>query len=152
MTHVKDSKGTDPERRGFLKWLGRGFLALWAPAAALAGASFLKAPEENDRRPGERLLRCGTFSSLAVGEARLVRHGAEPIFVVRLGESKVLAVSAICTHVRCVLQWNRENATYRCPCHDGAFDKTGNVLSGPPKRPLPQYPAEIRSDEIIVHL
>jgi cytochrome b6-f complex iron-sulfur subunit len=149
MTRVKDSEGTDLERRGFLKWLGRGFLALWAPAAALAGASFLKAPE-SARRAG--LLRCGTFSSLAVGEARLVRHGAEPIFVVRLGESKVLAVSAICTHVRCVLHWNRENGTFRCPCHDGAFEKTGNVLSGPPKRPLPQYPAEIRSDEIIVHL
>ena len=147
---MKDRDGTDLERRGFLRWLAGGFLALWAPAAAFVAGSFLNASGSR-HRPGEHQLRCGSFSSLAVGEARLVRHGAEPIFVVRLGDSRVLAVTAICTHVRCVLRWNRENGTFLCPCHDGAFDKTGNVLSGPPKRPLRQYPAEVRADEIIVH-
>ena len=148
---MSDGEAPDHDRRGFLKWLSRGFLLLWAPAAGFVGTSFLKAPED-ERRPGERILRAGTLSTLAVGEARLVRHGTEPVFVVRLGESKVLAVSAICTHLRCVLHWNRENGTLLCPCHDGSFDKTGNVLSGPPKRPLPQYPTEIRLDEIIVRI
>ena len=150
MLNVNKPQGADLERRGALIWLGRAFLALWVPAAGAVAASFLKAPS-SERRPGERRLNCGTLSTLAVGEARFVRHGAEPLFVVRLGEAKVLAVSAICTHVRCVLRWNRENGTFLCPCHDGAFDKTGNVLSGPPKKPLRQYPADIRSDEIIVY-
>lgn len=141
---------TEVDRRGFMKWMARGFLALWAPAAGIMGASFLRAPEHGPRL-GERQIRAGSLSSLAVGEARFVRHGTEPVYVVRLGESKVLAVSGNCTHVRCVLHWNREDETFRCPCHDGAFDKTGNVLSGPPKRPLQQYRTEIRSDEIIVY-
>lgn len=147
---MKDTEGTDMERRGALIWLVRGFLALWAPAAGAVAASFLRAPL-SETRPGERQLRGGTFSSLAVGEARLVRHGAEPLFVVRVSDAQVTAVSAICTHLRCVLKWSRETGTFKCPCHDGAFDRVGNVLSGPPKKPLRQYPAEVRADEIIVH-
>lgn len=147
---MNETKGTDMERRGVLIWLSRAFLALWVPAAGAMATSFLKAPS-TEMRPGERQLSCGKLSSLGVGEARLVHHSDEPVFVVRISDARVLAVSAICTHMRCVLKWKRENSTFQCPCHDGAFDKVGNVLSGPPKKPLRQYPAEIRADEIIVH-
>ncbi len=147
---MKDKEGTDLERRGVLIWLSRGFLALWAPAAAGVAASFLKAPSP-EHRPGERAIHAGALSSLPVGDARFVHHGNDPIFVVRVSEVQVLAVSAICTHMRCVLKWDRDTSTFQCPCHDGSFDRKGNVLSGPPKKPLPHYPAEVRADEIVVH-
>jgi cytochrome b6-f complex iron-sulfur subunit len=147
---VSDPDVLLPERRKALVWLSRAFLALWVPAGGAMVASFLKAPS-TETRPGERLVNAGKLSTLPIGEARLVRHSDQPLFVVRLGEAQVLAVSAICTHMRCVLQWKRESSTIACPCHDGAFDKTGNVLSGPPKKPLQQFRAEIRADEIIVH-
>jgi cytochrome b6-f complex iron-sulfur subunit len=147
---VNESQGVDLERRGALSWLVRGFLALWVPAAAGVATSFLKAPS-SEGRPGERQLKAGPLSSLAMGDARLVRHGVEPVFVVRVSEAQVVAVSAICTHMRCVLQWSRESGTFRCPCHDGSFDKAGNVLSGPPKKPLRQFQTEVRADEIVVH-
>ena len=137
-------------RRGALLWLGRGFLALWVPAVGAMIASFLKAPSA-ETRPGERQMNAGKLSTLAVGDARLVRHADEPMFVVRLADTQVMAVSAVCTHMRCVLKWKREDGTFQCPCHDGAFDRAGNVLSGPPKKALRQYTAEIRADEIIVH-
>lgn len=147
---MKDKEGTDLERRGVLIWLSRGFLALWAPAAAGVAASFMKAPSP-EHRPGERAIHAGTLSSLPVGDARFVHHGNDPVFVVRVSEAQVMAVSAICTHMRCVLKWDKETSTFQCPCHDGSFDRKGNVLSGPPKKPLPQFPAEVRADEIVVH-
>lgn len=147
---MKENEGTDLERRGALVWLVRGFLALWVPAAAGVAASFLKAPS-TEERPGERQLRAGSLSSIAVGDARFVRHGTEPVFVVRVSQAQVIAVSAICTHQRCVLKWSREAGTFQCPCHDGSFDRSGNVLGGPPKRPLRQYPTEVRADEIVIH-
>ena len=147
---MTDLEETRVGRRGFLTWLGRGFLALWVPAVGAMMASFLKAPS-SESRPGERQLKAGKLSTLGVGEARMVRHAEEPLFVVRLAETQVMAISAICTHQRCVLKWKRDDSTFQCPCHDGAFDRTGNVLSGPPKKSLRQYPAEIRADEIIVH-
>jgi len=147
---VKDQEGTDLERRGLLVWLSRGFLALWAPAAAGVVTSFLQAPSA-EHRPGERTLHAGSFSSLPVGDARFVHHGNEPVIVIRASETQVVALSAICTHMRCVLRWERETGTIRCPCHDGLFDRKGNPISGPPKRALPQYGVEVRADDIVVH-
>ena len=136
-------------RRGALRWMIRGFLSLWGLGAAGVGISFLRAPE-TERRPGGGLIKCGPLTTLPVGDARLVRHGAEPVLVVRVSETEVLGLSAVCTHMKCVLTWDQPTGTILCPCHAGAFDRTGNVLSGPPPRPLPELPVEIRADEIVV--
>ena len=138
-------------RRGVLRWLSRGFLSLWGIGATAVGVSFLKVPS-SERRPGERIVRCGPISSLPVGRARFVRHGSEPLFVVRVSESEIVALSAICSHLRCVLKWSDETVGFLCPCHAGAFDQQGNVLSGPPNRPLRRYEAQVRGDEIVVHI
>jgi cytochrome b6-f complex iron-sulfur subunit len=137
------------ERRTALGWLIKGFLSLWALGAAAVGVSFLKAPEQ-EKRPSEGQVRCGSFSALAVGEARFVRHGSDPIFVVRVSDTQVLALPAVCTHLRCVLKWDPAAQNLLCPCHNGAFDRNGNVLSGPPTRPLAPYRAEIHADEVVV--
>ena len=141
--------GEKQDRRTALSWLIRGFLSLWGLGAAALGAAFLKAPE-SERRGEQGRVRCGALSTLAVGEARLVRHGAQPLYVVRTSASEVIALSAICTHMRCIITWSGATRTFLCPCHAGSFDRSGNVLSGPPKRALTSYPAEIRADEIVV--
>jgi Rieske Fe-S protein len=138
-------------RRAALQWLIRGFLSLWGLGAAGVGISFLRAPEA-DRRPSEGLVRCGPLSTLQVGSARFVRHGTQPLFVLRASETEVTALSAICTHLRCVLSFDAATGTILCPCHAGSFDRGGNVLSGPPSRALKQYQAEVRADEIVVHI
>jgi len=66
--------------------------------------------------------------------------------------TRVLALSAVCTHVRCILGYEPARRTLICPCHDGRFDLSGNVLSGPPPRPLPGYPASVRAGEIFVQV
>ena len=150
MNVSRDEERVAP-RRSVLRWLVRGFLSLWGLAAAGVGISFLKAPDAGER-PSESTVKCGAFSTLAVGSARFIRHGTDPLFVVRASETEVVALSAICTHLRCVLQWDDEARIIRCPCHAGSFDKSGNVLSGPPPRPLRTHPAEVRADEIVVRV
>jgi cytochrome b6-f complex iron-sulfur subunit len=148
--HGKAAEPGAAGRRSALRWLIGGFLSLWGFGAAGLTLSFLRAPEAG-HRPSEGLVRCGSFSSLPVGGARFVRHGTEPLFVLRVSDAEVLALSAICTHLRCVLAWEESTRTIACPCHDGSFDRNGNVLSGPPSRALRQFPAEVRADEIVVH-
>jgi Rieske Fe-S protein len=114
-------------------------------------ASFLKAPGV-EKRPSEGRVKCGTLSSLPIGSARFIPHGAGPLLVVRASDAEVQAFSAICTHLRCVLAWDEATKTILCPCHGGAFDRRGNVLSGPPTRPLRQYEAEVSANEIVVYL
>ena len=139
------------ERRSALRWLVGGFLSLWGLGAAGLGLSFLRAPGP-ERRPSEGLVRCGPLESLQVGAARFIRHGAEPLLIVRASEDQLVALSAICTHLHCVLRWDGAAQAIVCPCHDGRFDRNGNAVSGPPTRALPQYRAEVQAGEIVVRV
>jgi len=149
MTEPVSHVPADAGRRRALGWLVGTFLSLWGFAAAGVGILFLKAPEK-ERSPVAAQVRCGALTGLPVGHARFFPHGAEPLILVRESDTEVVALSAICTHMRCVLQWDPEGRSIRCPCHDGSFDRHGNVLSGPPSRPLPRYACEVRAGEIIV--
>ena len=138
-----------PDRRRFLTVLSQAFLALWGLGAAAVVGAYLKAPEKHER-DAERMVSAGLLDDYHVGEGRLVRHGVTPFYVVRLDATRVLALSAVCTHVRCILGYEPARKTLVCPCHDGRFDLSGNVLSGPPPRPLPSYPVLVRAGEIFV--
>lgn len=65
------------------------------------------------------------------------------VFVVRKDENQVLVVSNICTHLSCRVSWHPDLQHYISPCHDGHFDMLGNVLSGPPPRPLDEYVTKV---------
>lgn len=55
------------------------------------------------------------------------------IYVYRERRS-IKAVSAICTHLGCVVRKNEDGFT--CPCHGSSFDRSGKVLAGPAPRDL----------------
>ncbi len=142
--------GSPETRRDFLKWLSRAFLGLWALGGAGVIAAYVGSPEK--REGGGRLVRIGALNDLRIGEAKLVRHGVAPFFVIRTNETSVVALSAVCTHVRCILNYDRERRAIVCPCHDGRFDLKGNVLSGPPPRALPEYEVSMRAGEVFVRV
>jgi cytochrome b6-f complex iron-sulfur subunit len=138
-------------RRRFLTLLSQAFLGLWGLGAAAVLAAYLKAPEKREREAGQ-LVSAGLLDDYRVGEGRLVRHGVTPFYVVRLDAARVVALAAVCTHVRCILGFDPTRKALVCPCHDGLFDLAGNVISGPPPRPLPAYAVSVRAGEVFVHL
>ena len=71
------------------------------------------------------------------------RHGqtGTPI---RGGELR--AFSQKCTHLGCVVYYEPATGEMECPCHEGHFDAaSGEVISGPPQRPLGRIDVEVRS-------
>jgi Rieske Fe-S protein len=74
------------------------------------------------------------------------------LFVVRRNESEVRVFSDICTHLGCRVTWHPEQEHYISPCHDGHFDLLGNVVSGPPPRPLDEFLTKIEGGELFVQL
>lgn len=140
-----------PGRRQFLRTLSGAFLGIWALGGAGALAAYMRAPEE-DHSSTDRIVRIGRLEELRIGEARLVRHGVSPFFVIRTGAEQVIALSAVCTHVRCILDYDHERRGLVCPCHDGRFDLNGNVVSGPPPRALPTYEVSTRAGEVFVRV
>jgi cytochrome b6-f complex iron-sulfur subunit len=145
---------TDPaslRRRWFLRWLARGFLSLWGIAFAWVVTAFLKAPESR-RSLTERIVKVGSIDSIPIGGAQLVRHGEEPILVIRHSEDELVAVSAVCTHLHCMLTWNDAEGIVNCPCHQGSFDINGNVLGGPPPGPLDRFRVDVHLGQIYLHV
>ncbi len=61
-----------------------------------------------------------------------------------------VAISNICTHLGCHVRWIGEQRRFVCPCHNGVFDKQGNVLSGPPPRPLDHYQVKVENDQLYI--
>jgi Rieske Fe-S protein len=45
-------------------------------------------------------------------------------------------MSALCTHLGCQVRWDGADKKFHCPCHGGVYDPSGQVLEGPPPRPL----------------
>lgn len=148
---AKETEADEPRRRDIFKWLTRIFLSLWGIGTIGVVASYIRAPSL-PRSAGFNILSAGDESSLGPGQARLVRHGSSPIHVVRTLGGELIAVSALCTHFSCVLNWNPQSRTFVCPCHNGVFNATGDVISGLPTRPLPAYRVQVRRGEILVHL
>ena len=50
------------------------------------------------------------------------------------------AVSAVCTHLGCHVQWNGSERSWDCPCHGSRFDTAGQVLNGPALQALEAVP------------
>lgn len=65
------------------------------------------------------------------------------VYIIRDHEG-VRAVSAVCTHLGCVLK--RAESEFQCPCHGSRFDDTGQVLSGPAPSPLPWFKVDLAPD------
>jgi len=60
----------------------------------------------------------------------------ENLAVYRDPSGTVTRVSATCTHMGCIVDWNEAERTWDCPCHGSRFKPTGQVVSGPAESPL----------------
>lgn len=95
----------------------------------------------------KRKLLVGKADELEVGKAKEVTYGGNDLFLVR-NEDGFKVFSAICTHLGCKIKWEEHRNRFYCPCHKGVFSPTGEVISGPPPRPLDEYQVEIEGNLI----
>jgi len=87
---------------------------------------------------GDRLAKEGEDSAdaLAPGEAAVVQADGGPVAAYRDDDGAVHAVSAVCTHMGCLVSWNNGERSWDCPCHGSRFAVDGQVLNGPAVQPL----------------
>jgi glycine/D-amino acid oxidase-like deaminating enzyme/nitrite reductase/ring-hydroxylating ferredoxin subunit len=71
------------------------------------------------------------------GEGRIVRHGLHKVAVYRDDSGTLHHHSAVCTHLKCIVEWNSAEKSWDCPCHGSRFDPLGKVLNAPAVSDLP---------------
>lgn len=162
LSALRDAGAGPPGRRRFL---ARAILAIHGAIggtlAVILGGSILS-PGLARRR--ENWLGAGRLADLLENEPaavtiRVAREDGyaqivdrQVVFLVRTGESEVTALSSVCTHLGCRVSWDGEAESLACPCHGGAFDRTGAVIAGPPPAALTKLPTRIEGDRVLVRL
>ena len=93
----------------------------------------------------------GNVDDFPLGSGRVVVVAQEPVIIVNTPAGGLKAFSAICTHLGCIVFWHPERQVIHSPCHDGLFNPvTGDVISGPPPRPLPLYELAVKDGKVYV--
>lgn len=131
-------------------------IALGIPAVAyIIGPARRRVQEEN-------WIQLGPVSKVEIGtptlfKARVERQvgwiiNEEEISVYILTEDgrNYVALSNICTHLGCRVRWISDQGQFFCPCHNAIFNKQGEVVTGPPPRPLDQYVVKVEEEQIYV--
>lgn len=82
------------------------------------------------------------FDALGPGEGRVLKIDGHNVAAWREADGTIHAVSAVCTHMGCLVGWNETDRTWDCPCHGSRFALDGAVIHGPAVGPLEPVTAE----------
>ena len=146
---VKQTTDSVKERRSFLNvLLGSSFL-MFVAGTIYPVLRFLWPSEAAVGFTGESVVTVA-LNDLTIGSAKVFRYKNTPTLLIRQEAGEVVALSAVCTHLGCLVKWDEAKSMIVCPCHAAFFDLQGNVLAGPAPAPLPSIPARIVGDKILI--
>lgn len=84
------------------------------------------------------------------GEAKFFEFAGSAAVLVRKKSGELAAFSAVCTHLGCIVQWEKDAQDFLCPCHGGHYSADGAVTAGPPPKPLKKIPFTLSGGNITV--
>lgn len=153
---------TGVDRRTFLSQVGAGVLGLGVilGVGGVVGSAFIGPTLASTPK---KWLPVGPLEKIPVGELTTInlsydqkngiysQQNIKPVIVKRT-ESSIVCFDASCPHLGCLVKWDQTAGQLRCACHGGAFDADGNVIAGPPPRPLQKYPYKIEDGTLYVEV
>jgi len=135
-------------RRGLIDNLIRAGLAALAGTVLYPLLRYLIPPKIKE-------VAAGSIIAAKVGEVapnlwKIFLFGGKPAILVHTQQDTYRAFTAVCTHLACTVQYRPDFGHIWCACHDGHYDLNGQVLAGPPPRPLTEFSAAVKGNEIVV--
>jgi Rieske Fe-S protein len=145
---MADNRKSPPDdsfnRRTFLDAvLAVGFVST-AAAIAYPVARYLVPPASGE--PATESAVAGKVGGLKPNSGHIFKFGSKPGIVVKTSEGEIRALSAVCTHLDCTVQFKADTSQLWCACHNGTYDLNGAVVSGPPPRGLEQFKVNLRGE------
>src|SRR6185437_10182058 len=127
----------------------RAFLTAAAGAAGLCYAAALGYPIYRYlASPSEMATSAAAVTEVALKDAQklpagsvlMFKFGASPAMLIHHKDDRWVALTAVCTHLGCTVQYEADADRIHCACHGGVYNAyTGTNVSGPPPKPLKQF-------------
>ena len=107
------------------------------------------APEQTQSQGGEVVI--AQVSALVAGEGfNFKANDGTDAILFKTKDEKVYALSRICTHEGCSVNFDLSQNKLICPCHGAEYESgEGNVLSGPTQRALKKINVKIDGDNVL---
>jgi cytochrome b6-f complex iron-sulfur subunit len=87
---------------------------------------------------------------IPAGDAKEIVINNTPGIVINRPGTGYVALSRVCSHLGCLVDYQKDKKRLLCPCHAGTYDLSGNVTAGPPPKPLQQFPLRVEGDAVII--
>ena len=134
-------------RREFCNFLFLTSTALFLGAAGFSAKAAYDAGKEKSFYPE----RVQGADALEPGSALNFNYPGEEdsAILIRTTDGAYHAYGQKCTHLSCPVHYSKANNRLECPCHEGGFSaETGQVLYGPPPRPLDLIKLEVHNGAV----
>ena len=141
------SSKSELSRRDFIGTVIR--LGLFATLAAMVLPALSYLAPVTKRGPAGGLADVGGVDEIPLGAAKKVIVAGSAVIIIRTAQG-FKALSAVCTHLGCLVGWDQARGQIVCPCHGGVFNVEGRVVSGPPPKALPSYEVSVINGRIMV--
>ena len=143
--------GEGTSRRGFLVAAGAAGLC-YVAALSYPVYRYLASPIEMASSASavtEVLLK--DAQKLPAGSVLMFKFGTSPAMLIHHRDGAWVALTAVCTHLGCTVQYEAEANRIHCACHGGVYDPhTGANVSGPPPKPLKLFKVAVNADGVQV--
>jgi cytochrome b6-f complex iron-sulfur subunit len=140
---INDNKSLSRRRLLTYAWIGAAAVVI----GELVGGTFAFLWPRRKGPKVETVFIAGKMTDFKLGEVTPFRR--ERAFILRT-EGGFLAISSVCTHLHCIVNWNAVIKEFECPCHGAKFNQFGEVLAGPPPRPLDLYKLQMVAGNLVV--
>ena len=151
IANIAEEPGELATRRAFLVAAGAAGLA-YSAAMAYPIYRYLASPEEmalSATAVTEVTLK--DAQKLAPGSAVMFKFGAAPGVLIHHEDGRWIALSAVCSHLGCTVQYEPQMDRIHCACHGGVYNAyTGANVSGPPPKPLTLYKVAVNDTGVVV--
>jgi cytochrome b6-f complex iron-sulfur subunit len=133
-------------RRVFLNLLTGGIIGSLLTWFLYPIVRFLMPPRGNSQDPDVVQINA---AEIPAGKSKVIDFKNTPTIVINTGQGLV-ALTAVCTHLGCIVQWDEPSQQIICPCHGARYDLNGNVKSGPAPKPLTLVKSRVVDDKILI--
>lgn len=149
------------DRRQFMRWVTGAISAVIGLGLGIPGIAYIVGPSLK-KVEAQNWISLGSIAKVELGIPTLFKTkiqrqtgwivNEEEISVYVLSEDgrDFIAMSNICTHLGCRVRWIEDRDEFFCPCHNGVFDKDGEIVAGPVPRPLDRFETMVEDGQLFI--